>query len=166
MNPEINEIHLELLEMAQENQQNAYSKYSNFPVGACLVSNNGDIYHGFNIENVSFGLTNCAERTALFHALASGEKPGDFQTIAITADTPEPICPCGACLQVMLELGGPELNIVMGNSDLSKVRVAKLKELMPFAFSNTEKFQIKEKIAVNGNDHVPKKKNTANFKPY
>lgn len=133
-----------LVDFADKAMSEAYANYSDFQVGAAVITNDGKVYSGFNIENISFGLTNCAERTALFHALASGEKPKDFKAIAIIAHTPDPICPCGSCLQVMVELGGPELDIIMSNGHKDNIRVLKLKDLMPYAFSNTRKLEPSE----------------------
>ena len=90
-----------LLEIAIKARENSYSPYSNFAVGAALLCKNGEIYTGANIENVSYGLTNCAERTAIFKAVSEGNR--DFDTILVVADTERPVPPCGACRQVILE---------------------------------------------------------------
>ena len=89
--------------------------YSTFKVGAALVTRDGTIYHGCNVENASYGLTNCAERTAFFSAIADGRKPGDFVQLAIVGETEGPISPCGACRQVILELGGADLQVIRAN---------------------------------------------------
>lgn len=93
----------------------AYAPYSHFKVGAALLCRDGRVFHGCNVENASYGLCNCAERTALFSAIAHGYRPGDFATLAVIGDTDGPIAPCGACRQVMLELGGNELGVVLAN---------------------------------------------------
>ena len=90
-----------LIEKAWEGFEKSYSPYSKFPVGAAVLGSNGKVYIGCNIENVSFGLTNCAERTALFTMVADGCKT--FDAIAVVADTPQITPPCGACRQVMAE---------------------------------------------------------------
>ena len=93
----------------------AYAPYSQFKVGAALLCKDGNLFRGCTVENASYGLCNCAERTALFNAVAAGYRPGDFQVMAVVGATVEPISPCGACRQVMLELGGPELAVVLTN---------------------------------------------------
>lgn len=105
----------QLIQEAKTARQSAYAPYSNFLVGAALLSRDGRIFHGCNVENASYGLCNCAERTALFSAIAAGCKPGDFSAIAVIGDTDGPIAPCGACRQVIIELGGPELRVLLSN---------------------------------------------------
>ncbi len=93
----------------------AYAPYSNFQVGAALECTDGRVFRGCNVENAAYGLTNCAERTAFFSAIAHGYKPGDFAALAVIGATDGPIAPCGACRQVILELGGDELPVVLTN---------------------------------------------------
>lgn len=93
----------------------AYAPYSHFKVGAALLCRDGRVFHGCNVENASYGLCNCAERTAFFSAVAHGYRPGDFAMLAVIGDTDGPIAPCGACRQVMLELGGNALAVVLAN---------------------------------------------------
>jgi len=121
-----------LLEVAKEARESAYAPYSKFKVGACVITNNGEIYKGCNIENSSYGLTNCAERTALFSAYANGDR--DIEAIAVVADTDGPVSPCGACRQVMYELGGEDMTVILGNMKGDFV-VKKAKDLLPYAFS-------------------------------
>jgi cytidine deaminase len=104
-----------LLQEAQQARLAAYAPYSKFQVGAALLTKDGKIFHGCNVENASYGLCNCAERSAFFNAVASGYRPHQFQELAVIADTAEPISPCGACRQVILELGGAELAVSLGN---------------------------------------------------
>ena len=82
---------------------------------AVLVLSDGRIFRGCNVENASYGLCNCAERTAFFSAIAHGYKPGDFTALAVIGQTDGPIAPCGACRQVILELGGNALPVVLTN---------------------------------------------------
>ena len=103
----------ELIEKAKAYRAHSYSPYSHFPVGAAVLAASGKVYGGCNIENSSYPLGNCAERTAIFKAVSEGER--DFTAIAIVADTPGPCSPCGACRQVMLELGGAALPVILGN---------------------------------------------------
>ena len=93
----------------------AYAPYSSFMVGAALECKDGRVFRGANVENASYGLCNCAERTAFFSAIAGGYKPGDFSALAVIGATAGPIAPCGACRQVILELGGNELSVVLTN---------------------------------------------------
>ena len=126
-----------LIEQARKARANAYAPYSHFQVGAALVARDGKIYHGCNIENASYGLTNCAERTAFYSALADGQKPGDFTQLAIVGETDAPIAPCGACRQVILELGGPNLQVILANMGNS-VEITTPAQLLPGAFSSSD----------------------------
>jgi len=105
----------ELLEVARVARERAYAPYSRFRVGAAVATHDGRVFHGCNVENASYGLTTCAERTALLAAIAAGVKPGEFAQLAVIADTAQPIAPCGACRQVMIELGGPQLPVLLAN---------------------------------------------------
>ena len=123
----------QLIQEACVARQKAHTPYSHFGVGAALLTRDGVVYHGCNIENASYGLTNCAERTALFRAIADGCKPGDFVMLAVVADTDGPIAPCGACRQVILELGGKDLQVVLANLK-GDVAVYAASALLPGAF--------------------------------
>ncbi len=123
----------ELLKIAKESQKKAYAPYSQFRVGAALLTKDGKVYTGANIENASYSLTVCAERTAAFKAILEGEK--DFLSIAITSDSRDFTAPCGACRQVLLELCGEELNVILSNAE-GETRELKLKELLPLSFNN------------------------------
>ncbi|MES2073598.1 MAG: cytidine deaminase [Pseudomonadota bacterium] len=104
-----------LIQEAITARQKAYAPYSKFQVGAALLAKDGQVFHGCNVENASYGLCNCAERTALFSAVAAGYRPNDFEAIAVVGNTDDPIAPCGACRQVIIELGGPELAVILTN---------------------------------------------------
>lgn len=121
----------QLMEEATKARTKAYVPYSSFPVGAALLMADGTIFHGANIENASFGLTNCAERTALYKAYSEGNR--EVKAVAVIADTEEPVSPCGACRQVMMELCGPDVPVYLGstNGKITKTTVA---ELLPGAF--------------------------------
>lgn len=119
----------DLMELAKKARENAYIPYSKFAVGAALLASSGKVYTGANIENASYGLTICAERTAIVKAVSEGER--EFSCIAIVADTPEPVLPCGACLQVMAEFHIDKL--ILGN--LTTTREVKLSELLPHNFT-------------------------------
>jgi cytidine deaminase len=126
-----------LLQEAIKARAKAYIPYSRFGVGAALLDQNGDVHHGCNIENAAFGPTNCAERTALFRAVADGHKPGSFKAIAVIADTDGPVSPCGVCRQVMIELCHPDMKVILGNlkGDFKETTV---RELLPGAFGPTD----------------------------
>ena len=104
-----------LLNLAREAREHAYAPYSRFLVGAAVVTKDGRRFTGCNVENASYGLCNCAERTALFSAVAAGCRPGDFEALAVVGDTPGPISPCGACRQVMAELCDQDMPVWLGN---------------------------------------------------
>jgi cytidine deaminase len=104
-----------LIALAREAREQAYAPYSRFLVGAALLTRDGRHFLGCNVENAAYGLCNCAERTALFTAIAAGYKPGDFARLAVIGDTEGPISPCGACRQVMAELCDEAMPVVLAN---------------------------------------------------
>ncbi|WP_026759932.1 MULTISPECIES: cytidine deaminase [Selenomonas] len=120
----------DLIAAAKKYRENAYAPYSKFKVGAAVLTKKGNVYGGCNIENSSFPITNCAERTAIFKAVSEGEQ--EFAAIALIADTPGPCSPCGACRQVMVEFKIPR--IIMANMK-GDVKVVTLEEIMPYAFT-------------------------------
>ncbi|MDT8861781.1 cytidine deaminase [Alkalihalobacillus sp. MEB130] len=122
----------ELIVEAKRAREKAYVPYSHFPVGAALLMGNGEVYRGANIENASFGLTNCAERTALFKAYSDGNC--DVKMIAVVAGTDRPVSPCGACRQVMAELCSKDTPVILTNlkGDITEMTV---EELLPGAFT-------------------------------
>ena len=123
----------ELIEVARKYREFSYSPYSKFKVGAAVLTKQGHVYGGCNIENSSYPVTNCAERTAIFKAVAEGEK--EFAALAVIADTEGPCSPCGACRQVMGEF---HINkIIMANLH-GAVKVVTLEELLPYAFSSKD----------------------------
>ena len=126
-----------LIQEARAARLKAYVPYSQFRVGAALATRDGKIYHGCNVENASYGLTNCAERTAIFSAIADGQKPGDFVALAVVGATAGPIAPCGACRQVILELGGAGLQVILANMD-DAVELTTPERLLPGAFSGAD----------------------------
>ena len=121
--------HEKLLAAAWRARGAAYSPYSNFPVGAALLAGDGRIFVGCNVENISFGLTNCAERVAIGAAIAAGVR--EFVAAAVVADTGVPISPCGACRQVLAEFGVPV--VVLANR--ADRLVFTMEELLPRASS-------------------------------
>ena len=119
-----------LIAEAKRVREFAYCPYSKFAVGAAVLGASGEIYGGCNIENASFSVTNCAERTAIFKAISSGEE--DILAIAVVAEGATPVAPCGACRQVISEFRIP--NILMANL-ADDVKEMTLEELLPGAFS-------------------------------
>ena len=123
----------QLIECAIEARQQSYSPYSNFAVGAALLSEDGTIYKGCNIENASYGLTNCAERTAIFKAISEGHRK--FKALAVVADTEGPCAPCGSCRQVINEFKIP--TIIMANL-MGNMKIVSIEDLLPFSFSDCD----------------------------
>lgn len=127
-----------LIGKAAEAREKSFCKYSGFAVGAALLCSDGTVFTGCNIENISYSLTNCAERTAIFKAVSEGKK--DFTAIAVVgavkSDDPvkEPCFPCGACLQVMSEFCTADFEIVLAKD--GKPEVFKFSDLMPRVFDS------------------------------
>lgn len=122
----------ELVKIATEIKDKAYAPYSRFRVGAAAVTSNGNTYTGVNIENSSYGATNCAERTAIFKAVSDGERKIDI--IAISSDSDEYIFPCGICRQVLAEFGHNDTKIICSKKN-GEFIVFTLEELLPNAFT-------------------------------
>lgn len=127
----------ELVKKAVEARELSYSPYSRFKVGAAILTKDGQIFLGANIENSSYPLCMCAERNALYNAMMHGYKKEDFEAIALAADTDRPCSPCGACRQVISELFPSNKPIYMANikGDIEETDVT---ELLPFAFSEDD----------------------------
>ncbi|MCM3765322.1 cytidine deaminase [Neobacillus niacini] len=126
-------MHVEqLIEEAKKAREKAYVPYSKFGVGAALLTKDGKIYHGCNIENAAYSMCNCAERTALFKAYSEGDR--NFQMMAVIADTDRPCSPCGACRQVISELCPRDMKVILTNlkGDIQEITV---ENLLPGAFS-------------------------------
>ncbi|MBL0388348.1 cytidine deaminase [Tumebacillus sp. ITR2] len=121
----------QLIDRARLAREHAYVPYSKFPVGAALLLEDGQVITGCNIENASYGLSNCAERTAIFKAVSEG-KP-KIKQIAVIADTDGPCSPCGMCRQVMAEFCDPNTPVVLTNLN-DNVYETTVGELLPFAF--------------------------------
>ncbi len=123
-----------LIEKAINSKANALAPYSNFHVGAALLTEDDKIYTGCNVESSSYSLTLCAERTAIFKAVSEGERK--FKAIAVAGDTDDFISPCGACRQVISDLCG-DIDIVMINKN-DKSKTMKASELLPLAFGDKD----------------------------
>lgn len=126
-----------LIKEAIKARTKSYSPYSKFSVGAAILLKDGKIIQGTNIENVSYGLTMCAERSALFSTYSQGYKKKDIKAMAIAADTKDAISPCGACRQVMSELLDSDTPIYLANlkDDVKKVTI---EDLLPGYFKEVE----------------------------
>lgn len=127
----------QLMEIAREAKVHAYKPYSNFAVGAALLLNDGKVFKGVNVENVSFGATNCAERTAMFTAITQGYKKGDFQAIAVAGDTDDFLSPCSICRQVLVEFCSPHMPVYLTNGN-NEILELTLEQLVPYAFTKLE----------------------------
>ena len=121
-----------LVAAAMKARECAHAPWSNFKVGAAARFGKR-IVHGCNVEFDVYGLTNCAERTAVFAAYACGAARATLSAIAVVADTPDCVSPCGACRQVMFECGGPDLRVILANLR-GEVRVLRMVELLPGGF--------------------------------
>ncbi len=119
---------------AVEAKANALPPYSHFHVGAALLTEDGKIYSGCNVENSSYSLTICAERTAIFKAISEGERK--FKAIAIASDSPDYITPCGACRQIIYDHCG-EIDIICTNAN-GDYKVFKTSQLLPYAFGDED----------------------------
>ncbi|MEH7384073.1 cytidine deaminase [Bacillus sp. JJ1521] len=122
----------ELINEAKKARELAYVPYSSFKVGAALLTKDGKVYHGCNIENAGYSATNCAERTALFKAVSEGDK--EFVSMAVVADTDRPVPPCGVCRQVISELCQPDMKVYLSNLK-GDVQETTINELLPGAFT-------------------------------
>lgn len=126
------------LEQAMIARECAYTPYSNFKVGAAILLKDGTYIHGANIENASFGLSNCAERSALFSLYSQGYKKEDIVSITIVANDHGPVSPCGACRQVMHELLPKDAKIILANTKGETMETT-TDGLLPYAFVLDEK---------------------------
>jgi len=120
-----------LILAAKEAMELAYAPYSKFLVGAAVITDDGEIYTGCNIENLSYGLSNCAERTAIFKAVSEGAKK--IKAIAVIGNTLQPISPCGACRQVLLEFADINMLVILANTK-GEIKEFTLEELLPYSF--------------------------------
>lgn len=127
----------QLVGWAQEAREKAYVPYSHFKVGSALLDADGQVHLGCNVENAAYGPTNCAERTALFRAIADGKTPRTFRAIAVVGDTPNPITPCGVCRQVLIELCAPDMPVYMANLQGAIIETT-VAELLPGAFTQND----------------------------
>ena len=123
-----------LVQKAVEAKSKSHPPYSHFHVGAALLTDKDEIILGCNVENSTFSLTICAERTAIFKAISEGKR--NFKAIAIASDSPDFITPCGSCRQIIYDHCG-EIDIICSNSK-NEFKVFKTSELLPFAFGDKD----------------------------
>lgn len=128
----------QLIAEAKKAREFAYVPYSKFKVGAALLTKDGSVYRGCNIENAAYSVCNCAERTALFKAYSEGET--EFAALAVIADTPRPVPPCGACRQVIAELCPSDMKVILANIN-GDVKIVTVQELLPDAFSAEDMYE-------------------------
>jgi len=121
----------QLITKAGQIRNRAYVPYSNFPVGAALLTASGKTYTGCNIENAAYPVACCAERVAIFKAISDGEN--DFSEMAVIADTDRPVPPCGSCRQVMSEFFERSMNIHLTNLK-HQIKTITMEDLLPFSF--------------------------------
>ena len=121
-----------LMNKAKEASINSYSPFSRFAVGAAVLTSSGKIFQGCNVENSSFGLTNCAERTAIFKAVSEGEK--EVCAVAIYSPNADSCYPCGACRQVLYEFQSDDYEIDVVTENLGKLEIKKLSYFLPNGF--------------------------------
>ncbi|MBQ7758220.1 cytidine deaminase [Anaerotignum sp.] len=124
----------ELVALAKEAMQNAYVPYSHFKVGAALLAKDGTVFKGCNIENASYGATNCAERTAIFKAVSEGYR--EFEKIAVVASSGDYASPCGICRQVLFEFL-PDGKVILDSEEKGMVTYS-VRELLPCGFSSKD----------------------------
>ena len=124
-----------LIERARQLLPKAYAPYSHFPVGAVLLMDDGQIIEGVNVENVSFGATNCAERTAIFTAVTQGYGPKSIQAIAVAGDTEDFLPPCCICRQVLVEFCRPDVPVYLTRRD-GQIYETTVRQIVPLAFES------------------------------
>lgn len=134
---QIFEQYKDILDRAFEVMEKAYAPYSKYHVGACVKTKDGKYHVGANIENASYGLTNCAERSALFHVYSLGYRQEDIESMALVTRGNTLGSPCGACRQVMVELLKKDTPIVIANTDL-KAMVTTIAGLLPYSFTSED----------------------------
>ncbi len=123
-----------LIDVAIKARSQSYSPYSGFAIGAALLTVDGQVFTGTNVENAAYGLTNCAERTAVFKAVSEGYR--EYEAIAIVADTERPVPPCGSCRQVLQEFGN-DIIVIMANLKGENIQYT-VSDLLPGAFDRKD----------------------------
>ena len=130
------EKYRDILDRAFSVMENAYAPYSHYYVGACVKTKDGKYFIGANVENASYGLTNCAERNAIFQAYSQGYRKEDIEAIAIVSRGKTLATPCGACRQVLVELLNKKTPIILSNKE--KEMITTIEELLPMSFTKDD----------------------------
>ncbi|WP_279119322.1 cytidine deaminase [Fusobacterium varium] len=130
------EKYREILDKAFSAMNNAYAPYSNYYVGACVKTKDGKYFIGANVENASYGLTNCAERNAIFQTYSQGYRKEDIEAIAIVSKGKTLATPCGACRQVLVELLNGNTPILLSNGE--EEMITNIEELLPMSFTSDD----------------------------
>ena len=125
-----------ILDKAFSAMNNAYAPYSNYYVGACVKTKDGKYFIGANVENASYGLTNCAERNAIFQTYSQGDRKEDVEAIAIVSRGKTLATPCGACRQVLVELLNGNTPILLSNGE--EEMITNIEELLPMSFTSDD----------------------------
>ena len=133
----MNKDYQELINITKDAREDAYAPYSNFKVGACILTKDNKYFKGFNIENASYSLCMCAERNAIYNAYINGYKKEDIKALCVCADTSDFVSPCGACRQVMAELLDENCDILLINLKGS-VKMCKVLDLLPYYFKGSD----------------------------
>lgn len=131
------EQYKDILDRAFEVMEKAYAPYSKYHVGACIKTKDGKYHVGANVENASYGLTNCAERSALFHVYSLGYRQNDIESMALVTRGNTLGTPCGACRQVMVELLNKDTPVVIANTN-AQAMITNVVELLPFSFTSDD----------------------------
>ena len=127
----------ELIDLAIKARELSYSPYSNFKVGAAILTKDGEYFLGANVENSSYPVSMCAERNAIYNAMMHGKKKEDFVALAIVADSPRACSPCGMCRQAISELYPASAPIYLSNLS-NDLKITNAKELLPYAFEKED----------------------------
>jgi len=127
------DVQEKLIQLAKEAQEKSYTPYSQFPVGAALITEDGDIFTGANIENISYGLSNCGERTAIFKMMSEKGPKAKIKAIAVTTKADIPCSPCGACRQVIQEFSTPDAVVIYKGQN--GYTVVTMDQILPGAFT-------------------------------
>lgn len=126
----------DLLKLAFKAMDNAYAPYSNYHVGSCVLTKDGHTFYGSNIENASYGATNCGERSAIFSAYSNGYRKEDIEAIAIVSDGEKLAGPCGICRQVLSELLEDNTPIILSNGQQTEIKT--IDDLLPMRFTTED----------------------------
>ena len=132
---------IELIKQARDATKYAYAPYSNYHVGAALLFQDGSVVHGVNIENASYSVTNCAERSAIFSAISQGKNINDVIAVAVVADGIRIGSPCGVCRQAMAEFFAPSTPVYLSLMQGEEFTTTSVENLLPLAFTKQDMYE-------------------------